>query len=548
MSQSPDSVSDTSGIAEYGNSWKETIKMVRNGTSWSGRERNCVYLNVGETSSGGTVAGNAASESALARFANVSSISGVDFPDDARAMAITDWDQDGDLDIWLRNRTAPRLRLLLNGTNESSRNNFISIKLVGVECNPEAIGAVVTFHAKGIRPVMQSVRAGDAFVSQSSRWLHFGVSQLGSVDVQWPGGKIETFAGLSTGNRYELKQGTGTPTRQQAKKASKPLVATTLEPLPATDAARIILPARLPFPPLESSAEDLPSDSDHKKVLDIPKGAPTLVTFWTSTCPNCRSELQEFVESKDRLQSHGLNVVAINIDNLQESDVNSEFDVASLSENLRQQTTQASIATLNDLQQSLFDKYPPFVVPLSFLLDSQGNIGIIYRGAVGLDTVFEDTTILSRPNTELRNLASPFAGTWFTKPASTSEFIEYVAKRLYTRDQDLGLHYFEMALEAEAVGPRKSRLSSQLVLTYRKLGRSAGTAGKHRIAESHLRRALHLSNRREKPAIHHDLGVLFASAGNYAEAEKQFLQTLQLQPNFPNAQKNLDLVLRKKSQ
>ncbi len=203
------------------------------------------------------------------------------------------------------------------------------------------------------------------------------------------------------------------------------------------------------------------------------------------------------------------------------------------------------MTALNDLQQSLFDKYPRIVVPLSFLLDRGGNVGVMYRGAVGLDVVFDDMAILSHSNEKLRDLASPFTGRWFTKPASQSEFIEYVAKRLYPRDQRLGLYYFEMARNAEQDAKRKAYLGSQLVSTYRKLGRAAANNGEHDAAESHLQKALTLSNGAELPAVHHDLGLLFASQDDFVSAEQHLRETLRLSPDFPNAQRNLNLMLQK---
>ena len=68
------------------------------GRSFSGHERNCAYLNCGS------------SPEAQGRFANVSAASGIDFPDDGRALVTTEWDQDGDLYIWIANRNAPRIR------------------------------------------------------------------------------------------------------------------------------------------------------------------------------------------------------------------------------------------------------------------------------------------------------------------------------------------------------------------------------------------------------------------------------------------------------
>ena len=101
MSQSSQSVSDWQPGAKKA---VETLSdMLGGGRSFSGRERNCCFLNTGY----GQSAGN--------RFADISALSGLDFPDDGRAVALVDWDQDGDVDLWVSNRNAPRLRLLRNG-------------------------------------------------------------------------------------------------------------------------------------------------------------------------------------------------------------------------------------------------------------------------------------------------------------------------------------------------------------------------------------------------------------------------------------------------
>ena len=74
--------------------------MMKGGRSFSANERNCCFLNMG------------AAPAAAGRFANISAVSGLDYPDDGRAVALVDWDQDGDLDMWISNRNAPRLRLM----------------------------------------------------------------------------------------------------------------------------------------------------------------------------------------------------------------------------------------------------------------------------------------------------------------------------------------------------------------------------------------------------------------------------------------------------
>ena len=99
-------------------------RLAQAGLSWSGHERNCSYLNLGGE-----------------QFANVSAVSGFDFADDGRALAIVDWDFDGDLDVWVMNRTGPRLRYLQNEVQR--RPQYLSLGLRGVTANRDAIGTRV---------------------------------------------------------------------------------------------------------------------------------------------------------------------------------------------------------------------------------------------------------------------------------------------------------------------------------------------------------------------------------------------------------------------
>ncbi len=146
--------------------------MLRRGRSFSGRERNCAYLNLGNSKEGGP------------RYANISALSGFDFADDARALAIADWDHDGDLDVWVSNRNTPQLRFLRN--DNTSGRHFLSLKLVGsgTTTNRDAIGArvevVIAKPKSDIRhpKLIKTLRAGEGFLAQSSKWLHFG--------LEWP--------------------------------------------------------------------------------------------------------------------------------------------------------------------------------------------------------------------------------------------------------------------------------------------------------------------------------------------------------------------------
>ena len=100
-STSASSNQETAGIAG-----KEIFKLVREGVSWSGHERNSCFLSSGTSG----------------RFLNISEASGFAFPDDGRAMILTDWDGDGDLDSFISNRNAPQVRFLRNDIPQINKN------------------------------------------------------------------------------------------------------------------------------------------------------------------------------------------------------------------------------------------------------------------------------------------------------------------------------------------------------------------------------------------------------------------------------------------
>ena len=165
-------------------------QFIREGKSFSGHERNCCFLNLGN-----------------GRFANISATSGLDFADDARGLALTDWDRDGDLDLWVTNRSGPRLRYLQNEVGGGDRT--WQFQLIGKQCQRDAIGARVTV-ASGNRQQVKTLRAGDGYLAQSSKVLHFAVpagEPITAIQVEWPGGQRQDMGPLATGHRYVIEQG-----------------------------------------------------------------------------------------------------------------------------------------------------------------------------------------------------------------------------------------------------------------------------------------------------------------------------------------------------
>lgn len=394
--------------------------MVRAGASWSGRERNCAFLNVEGD-----------------RFANVSGISGLDWMDDGRAVATCDWDQDGDLDLWFKNRTGPQCRLM---KNEGPVGNFISLELDGSDCNKDAIGARVTVWASG-RAQVQTVQAGSGYLSQCSKRLHFGLgkaTKIERIEVRWPGGDTETLPPAKVGFHYRYLQGSG---RMQSWPAhiAPALAGATNENSSDTQSAeiesRIVL--RQPFPLPENWLDDDPEQD----------GGFELVTFWAQWCGPCRTELTQFGKQLDVLKQAGIRVKPLNLDSPADLEnartVAEGFGLAAPFHSLSESQSTLLIALL----RSVLDIHEEIALPLSMLLDSEGNVVVIYNGPVSVDEVIRDRQALAADKP-----ASPQTGTQNWVMAEDRRYHDVVDELKTAGLLDWARFYLK--LDREAKGPR----------------------------------------------------------------------------------------------
>jgi hypothetical protein len=121
------------------------------------------------------------------KMEDVSGVSGpaISEPHSGRGLALGDFDNDGDVDVFVNNMNEAPSLLRNDGGN---RLPFLSLKLVGVKSNRSAIGAVVTLTA-GSRKQVQQVQSGSSFFSQSDLRLHFGLGEshiVDQIDIRWP--------------------------------------------------------------------------------------------------------------------------------------------------------------------------------------------------------------------------------------------------------------------------------------------------------------------------------------------------------------------------
>jgi len=379
-------------------------QMVRNGRAFSGHERHCCFLNLGQ-----------------GKFADVSSVSGFDFPDDGRAVAQCDWDFDGDLDLWIANRTGPQVRFLRNDLE--TPNHYLSLRLEGKTCNRDAIGARVEVTLQDPRAkwetstLSKTLRAGEGFLAQSSKWIHFGLGSAAEIDkvvVRWPGGAEETFDGLQVDRHYHVVEHSG-----KAQQWMPPQRKGLLEPsershLKSMERARVVSPAPLPLPLLDFET----MDGQTGRLEQIYSDGPVLVNLWASWCRPCLQELKELAERGAELREAGVTVVALSVDRLdteKAAEPDSAFELLKTVgyTGVAGWATDALVEKLQLVTQHLFDLHQPMSVPTSLLIDPAGQLAVLYRGPVSVDQLLADVSQL--PDIASSPTALPFAGRWRTR-------------------------------------------------------------------------------------------------------------------------------------
>lgn len=506
-------------VKGYGAAWSALVQMVRDGRSWSGRERNCAFLNQGN-----------------GRFANVSYVSGLDQDGDGRGVAVVDWDRDGDLDLWFRDRTAPRLRLMLNRHERSeAKGRSVALKFEGATANRDAIGAVVevALEGGGAR-LVRSVRAGDLFLSQSSRWLQFADSNeqvIKEVTVLWPGGAREVFAGVAWGGRYVLKEGTGSVAKSEVPAVALNETEERWPPL-GQGTARVLLPAPIPMPPLDSQI-------GAQTYLLESNGRPRVILVWSGSCEHCQRELETLAEKVQNLTDQGVEVVALSLDAPNDRDEAIIMMNKMGSNVVKGFLSETSLIRLDEFQRALFDQSVPLAVPLALFVDGSGNVASMYRGEIDWSELVADTRRLNGLTPEQRHvLAPPLAGKWFTKHVDPAFAVEFMARQFEARVPEDALVYLGTAAH-RASGARKEALLTELVAKHLKF------ASEYRKAENPGRAVAHFEEAlAAKPTarVYHEYGTMMASYAELRKAEELLSKALELDPGSVPTKKALALV------
>ncbi|MCA9263919.1 MAG: ASPIC/UnbV domain-containing protein, partial [Planctomycetales bacterium] len=497
-------------------------------------------------------------------FADVSAVSALDYADDSRAVALVDWNWDGRMDMWVANRTAPRVRLLVNRTRND--HHFVALRLQGTTCNRDAIGARVELFVKNDDHPrrIKTLHAGDGYLSQSSKWLLFGLgsdTEIERINVRWPGGESEEFTGVDVDGHHLIQQGSGRAAKYEPDRPHIPENPLPVA-LPVDDArGRTVLVSPVLLPELPYRKQEGPV-----LTLDDWLGQPLLVNLWSQACLPCLQELSEWGHGTKQLQASGVRVLALNVDQLSGDD-NGWDPPQHIQETLRRTgfagesgyATSVLVVGLELVHREFVELQKPLPVPCSFLVDSQGRLAVIYKGRVGIDELLGDVGHLAAAAEVRRDSAVPFAGRWASLPFPPQH--DLVLRRLLIDDEfDKSQAYVQRCWErldrAEAQGVLTSmtlRLGESLMNAQRlpaaaetyahffKLD-DAGSGIHARIGEQFLRlgeaetalrhfEASVPTTAREQGMLEYNTGLALLALRRPAEAGVRLMQAASLQPD-----------------
>src|SRR3990172_3748256 len=129
-------------------------------------------------------------------FKDVASTAGIQNTGPGEGSTWGDYDNDGDMDIYVVNYNQSNKLYKNNGNS----NHWIIIKPVGTTSNRAGIGARIEV-TMGTSTRIREVDGGSGFCSQDSLWVHFGLGSNEKIDtlkIKWPGGKVQTLSDVDT--------------------------------------------------------------------------------------------------------------------------------------------------------------------------------------------------------------------------------------------------------------------------------------------------------------------------------------------------------------
>ncbi len=509
--------------------WADLNERIRRGEPWSGSERNAAFVSVRDGAD-------------RLSMVDAAPLLGLDDPGDGRAAARIDIDFDGDDDLVLSQRTAPRLRIMRNALADGSLG--VAVLLEGTRSNREAVGATVYASVAAESPSAasrvqaRSRAAGTGYLAQSSSWLRFHFGSRGDarrsprvrLQVRWPGpgeGRVEDFGEVRTGRSFLLREGAGTPveiTRPAALVLEGRAIAS-----PDPDE-----PLRVALPVFSSAASlDVRASSGRRAEMfglssDGPRGVgrPAVAIVVDSRDPGGLEGLGDLAALSADASRGSVPLFAMDVAGLLDPGGPDRLPFAETMLAASGWTGEVlsaegdSLAVLEEFFAWRLGRERPPALPWSFIFDPEGRIAHMRTAPWGAGQLGEDLTLLLESVDPRRAVAAPFGGRWLDPPGPVD--LSGLKTRLEARGatgaaRELGLARVEMSSELGA-GDSTLRLAvAQL------------RSGQLQRAEESFRRAL--AARPASLEARQGLALTLQAAGRVPEAFDAWSQALALAPD-----------------
>jgi len=512
VGRSPNDATPSQG---YERGWNALNELIRSDNSWSGFERNVMFANNRD----GT-------------FSQVSGVVGLDFLEDSRSFALADLDHDGRLEVIVKNRNAPQLRILHNDMQQLG--GSIAFRLKGTKSNRDGIGAAITLESSEIRQT-RYLQAGTGFLAQHTKEVFFGLGQKAreiSATVRWPSGLTQQFDALPPNSRITIEEGSANltikPFAAPAPAYSKAAAAPAPESLPTQIATWLINPLKAP----EFSLPDL---TGAQQTLASFRGGFVLLYFWATGSPLCRSQLKLLQQQRAQFATRQVSAVSVNLDS---PELLSSVRALAAQEQLAFPVllaTQEVAGVYNIVYRYLFDRRRDLAIPTSFLIDKEGMIVAVYQGELSPERVLEDIQSIPETADGRVQRALPFPGTLYQGQFQRNDFT-------------FGIAMFQHGYLEQAAASFEQVIANKPddAEGYYNLGTLNLRRNDFQQARQYLEQAL--KRKPDYPEAWNNLGMMAAQQGHPEQAIDNFQQSLRLRPSYATALLNLGNVYRRNGQ